>query len=186
MELSDVPPFATAERLKAFRGAARSESLRARARVVCQECEPADQGVGGHVGIKLFIRERQRLVTQAVAILAARDALDELRWVRSCLCQRQTYGVLTSALAGFCCQWFVIGSAGCRGSSRHDPEVANDHVDFAREDVDLAVRHGDGNGLGWRLRPYSEQLFPVCSPSSFLGAPHNEVGFVEISATASR
>ena len=39
------------------------------------------------------------------------------------------------------------------------------HVDFAREDVDLAVRHGDGNWPGHetvRLTP--EHLFVVCSP----------------------
>jgi len=44
------------------------------------------------------------------------------------------------------------------------------HVDFAREDVDLAVRHGDGN---WpRLdvaRLSAEQLFPVCGPKLLAG-----------------
>ena len=38
------------------------------------------------------------------------------------------------------------------------------HVDFAREDVDLAVRHGDGNWPGLDVvRLCSEQLFPVCA-----------------------
>ena len=44
------------------------------------------------------------------------------------------------------------------------------HVDFAREDVDLAVRHGDGNWPGHdviRLSP--EQLFAVCSPKLLAG-----------------
>ena len=44
------------------------------------------------------------------------------------------------------------------------------HVDFAREDVDLAVRHGDGNWPGHdviRLSP--EQLFVVCSPKLLAG-----------------
>ena len=44
------------------------------------------------------------------------------------------------------------------------------HVDFAREDVDLAVRHGDGNWQGFdvaRLSP--ENLFPVCSPKLLSG-----------------
>src|SRR4029077_20617015 len=44
------------------------------------------------------------------------------------------------------------------------------HVDFAREEVDLAVRHGDGNwaGLGV-VRLCSERLFPVCSPKLVSG-----------------
>ena len=45
------------------------------------------------------------------------------------------------------------------------------HVDFAREDVDVAVRHGEGNWPGLdavRLSP--EELFPVCSPKLMSGA----------------
>ena len=39
------------------------------------------------------------------------------------------------------------------------------HVDFVREDVDLAVRHGDGNWPGLDVvRLCAEQLFAVCSP----------------------
>jgi LysR family transcriptional regulator, glycine cleavage system transcriptional activator len=44
------------------------------------------------------------------------------------------------------------------------------HVDVVREDVDIAVRHGDGNWPGLdavRLSP--EGLFPVCSPEPVLG-----------------
>jgi LysR family glycine cleavage system transcriptional activator len=43
--------------------------------------------------------------------------------------------------------------------------AAAHHIDFAREDVDLAVRHGDGNWPGLEVvRLCSERLFPVCSP----------------------
>ena len=48
------------------------------------------------------------------------------------------------------------------------------HVDFAREDVDIAVRHGDGHWPGLHLtRLCSEHLFAVCSPTlaSKLGRP---------------
>jgi len=39
------------------------------------------------------------------------------------------------------------------------------HVDFAREDVDLAIRHGDGQAPGLHVtRLCAEELFPVCSP----------------------
>src|SRR5262249_28666560 len=40
------------------------------------------------------------------------------------------------------------------------------HVDFAREDVDIAVRHGDGNWTGLHVtRLCAEHLFAVCSPT---------------------
>jgi len=39
------------------------------------------------------------------------------------------------------------------------------HVDFAREDVDLAIRHGNGQAPGLHVtRLCAEELFPVCSP----------------------
>jgi LysR family glycine cleavage system transcriptional activator len=44
------------------------------------------------------------------------------------------------------------------------------HVDFAREEVDLAVRHGDGNWPGLDAVQLSgEQLFAVCSPKLLSG-----------------
>jgi LysR family transcriptional regulator, glycine cleavage system transcriptional activator len=44
------------------------------------------------------------------------------------------------------------------------------HVDFAREDVDMAVRHGDGNWPGLDAVELSaEQLFAVCSPKLLSG-----------------
>jgi LysR family glycine cleavage system transcriptional activator len=44
------------------------------------------------------------------------------------------------------------------------------YVDFARDDVDVAIRHGDGNWPGLDVqRLYSERLFPVCSPKLVTG-----------------
>jgi len=44
------------------------------------------------------------------------------------------------------------------------------HVDFTREDVDVAVWHGDGNWGGLdAVRLCSEQLFPICSPKLLSG-----------------
>jgi LysR family glycine cleavage system transcriptional activator len=43
-------------------------------------------------------------------------------------------------------------------------------VDFARDDIDLAVRHGDGSDTGLHVvRLCAEELFPVCSPSRAAG-----------------
>jgi LysR family glycine cleavage system transcriptional activator len=44
------------------------------------------------------------------------------------------------------------------------------HVDFAREDIDLAIRHGDGQWPGLSVtRLCAEELFPVCSPKLMRG-----------------
>src|SRR5207253_9167819 len=44
------------------------------------------------------------------------------------------------------------------------------HIDFVREEVDVAARHGDGNWNGLEaVRLCSEQLFPVCSPKLMSG-----------------
>jgi LysR family glycine cleavage system transcriptional activator len=48
------------------------------------------------------------------------------------------------------------------------------HIDFVLEEVDVAVRHGDGNWSGLdAVRLCSEQLFPVCSPKLISG--HNRI-----------
>jgi len=44
------------------------------------------------------------------------------------------------------------------------------HVDFSREDIDIAIRHGLGDWPGLHVtRLCSEELFPVCSPSLLAG-----------------
>ena len=49
------------------------------------------------------------------------------------------------------------------------------YVDFVRDDVDLAIRHGDGNWPWLDVqRLYSERLFPVCSPKLVSG--RNRIG----------
>jgi len=44
------------------------------------------------------------------------------------------------------------------------------HVNFAREDVDVAIRHGEGEWPGLHVtRLATEELFPVCSPGLVRG-----------------
>jgi LysR family glycine cleavage system transcriptional activator len=51
--------------------------------------------------------------------------------------------------------------------------AAMHHVDFAREDVDVAVRHGDGNWAGLHVENLcAEELFPVCSLKLIAGLSH--------------
>jgi DNA-binding transcriptional LysR family regulator len=49
------------------------------------------------------------------------------------------------------------------------------HADFVREDIDVAVRHGDGNWPGLdvtRLCP--EEIFAICSPQLLHGPKSSE------------
>jgi LysR family glycine cleavage system transcriptional activator len=90
------------------------------------------------------------------------------------LVQRQTSGVLTvSTSPDFAAKWLVPRLG--RFSETHSDidlrvSAATQYADFAREDVDLAVRHGDGNWPGLDVvRLCSERLFPVCAPKLVSG-----------------
>ena len=175
--LRRLPPL---NALKAFEAAARHQSFTRAAEELC-----VTQGAVSHqvkaleaaLGLKLFNRERQRLViTEAgrdyLAVL--RDAFDRIALGTTRIVQRQSTGVLTvSTSPDFAAKWLVIRLG--RFAEAH-PDIdlrisaTLHHVDFAREDVDLAVRHGDGSWAGLEVvRLCSEELFPVCSPKLMAG-----------------
>src|ERR1700681_4532805 len=161
--------------LKAFEAAARHESFTRAAEELC-----VTQGAVSHqvkaleeeIGVKLFNRERQRLViTQAGReyLAVIRDALDRIALGTERLVQRQNSGALTvSTSPDFAAKWLV--NRLWRFAEAHSDinlKIAAQmhHVDFAREDVDLAVRHGDGNWPGLvAVNLCPEELFVVCSP----------------------
>jgi LysR family glycine cleavage system transcriptional activator len=129
------------------------------------------------LGIKLFNREHQRLaITEAGReyLAVIRDALDRIAVGTEHLVQRQSSGVLTvSTSPDFAAKWLVHRLG--RLAESH-PEIdlrvsaTMHHVDFAREEVDRAVRHGDGKWPGLDVvRLCSERLFPVCSPKLVSG-----------------
>jgi LysR family glycine cleavage system transcriptional activator len=172
-----LPPL---NALKAFEAAARSESFTRAA----QELN-VTQGAVSHqvkaleatLGIKLFNRERQRLILTEAGrdyLAVVRDALDRIAAGTESLMQRQSSGVLTvSTSPDFAAKWLVYRLG--RFAESH-PEIdlrvsaAAHQVDFAREDVDVAVRHGDGKWPGLDVvRLCSERLFPVCSPKLVAG-----------------
>src|SRR5579859_2343203 len=136
--------------LKAFEAAARHESFPRAAEELC-----VTQGAVSHqvkaleteLGLKLFNRERQRLIiTEAgreyLAVL--RDALDRIAIGTQRLVQRQSTGALTvSTSPDFAAKWLVHRLD--RFAEAHPGmelriSATMHHVDFAREDIDLAVR----------------------------------------------
>jgi LysR family glycine cleavage system transcriptional activator len=166
--------------LKAFEAAARHESFTKAAQELC-----VTQGAVSHqvkaleaeLGLRLFNREHHRLIiTEAgqAYLVVVRDAFDRLALGTEHLLQRQNAGVLTvSTSPNFASKWLVHRLG--RFAEQHpaiDLRVAASlqHIDFAREDFDLAIRHGDGNWPGLHVtRLCAETLFPVCSPALVRG-----------------
>jgi LysR family transcriptional regulator, glycine cleavage system transcriptional activator len=161
--------------LKAFEAAARHVSFTHAAKELC-----VTQGAVSHqvkaleseLGIKLFNRERQRLIITNAGreyLAVVRDALDRIAMGTERLVQRQSSGALTvSTSPDFAAKWLVHRLG--RFAEAHpgiDLRVSATmpHVDFVREDVDIAVRHGDGHWPGLHVtRLCAEHLFAVCSP----------------------
>jgi len=166
--------------LKAFEAAARHESFTKAADELS-----VTQGAVSHqvkaleveLGLRLFNRERQRLVITDAGrsyLEVVRDAFDRLAAGTNRVLQLQTSGVLAVTTSpNFATKWLVHRLG--RFIEAH-PEIdlrvsgSHQHVDFAREDIDLAVRHGDGQWPGMSVtRLCAEELFPVCSPKFMRG-----------------
>jgi LysR family glycine cleavage system transcriptional activator len=172
-----LPPL---NALKAFEAAARHESFTRAAEELC-----VTQGAVSHqvkaleieLGVKLFNRERQRLIiTEAgrAYLTVVRDAFDRIASGTERLLQRQSGGALTVTTSpNFAGKWLVHRMG--RFAEAH-PDIdlrvsaSPQHIDFAREDIDLAIRHGDGTAPGLHvMRLCAETLFPVCSPKLLNG-----------------
>jgi LysR family glycine cleavage system transcriptional activator len=172
-----LPPL---NALKAFEAAARHESFTRAAEELC-----VTQGAVSHqvkaleaeLAIKLFNRERQRLIITEAGrdyLKVVRDALDRIAIGTERLLQRQNAGVLTvSTSPDFAAKWLVhrLGHfAEAHAGIDLRVSATMHHVDFAREDVDMAVRHGDGNWPGLdAMQLGNEQLFAICSPKLVSG-----------------
>ena len=161
--------------LKAFEAAARHVSFTRAAEELC-----VTQGAVSHqvkaleseLGIKLFNRERQRLIITNAGheyLAVVRDALDRIAMGTERLVQRQSSGALTvSTSPDFAAKWLVHRLG--RFAEAHPAidlrvSATMHHVDFTREDVDIAVRHGDGHWPAMHVtRLCAEHLFAVCSP----------------------
>src|SRR5437868_11287198 len=172
-----LPPL---NALKAFEAAARHESFTRAAQELC-----VTQGAVSHqvkaleeeLGVKLFNRERQRLlITEAGReyLNVVRDALDRIAVGTERLVQRQRSGALTiSTSPDFAAKW-LVHRLGRFAEAHPDIDLRVSammhHVDFAREDVDIAVRHGDGHWPGLHVTHLCpEHLFAVCSPKLAAG-----------------
>ena len=162
--------------LRAFEAAARHESFtRAAAELFVTQGAVSHQvkALETELGVRLFNREHQRLVLTEAGrdyLAAVRDGFDRIALGTERLLQRQNAGVLAvSTSPDFAAKWLVHRLGHFAEAHREiDLRVSATlhHVDFAREEVDLAVRHGEGDWPGLdAVRLSTEQLFAVCSRS---------------------
>ena len=172
-----LPPL---HALKAFEAAGRYESFtRAAEELHVTQAAVSQQvkALEGELGVKLFNRERQRLKITGAGrdyLIVIREALDHISAGTERLTQRQESGVLTvSTSPDFAAKWLVHRLG--RFATAHpgiDLRVSATmpSVDFAREDVDVAVRHGEGHWPGLEAtRLCAEQIFAICSPKLLTG-----------------
>ncbi len=167
-----LPPL---NALKAFEAAARHESFTKAASELCVTQGAVSQQVKSLedlLGFKLFGRESKGLVITAAArdyLEVVRDAFDRIALGTAKITRQHKSAILTvSTSPDFAAKWLVHRLG--RFSEQH-PEIdlrisaSLDHVDFAREDIDMAVRHGQGDWPGLdAVEMCREMLFPVCSP----------------------
>jgi LysR family glycine cleavage system transcriptional activator len=135
------------------------------------------RGLEAYLGLRLFRRSARALMLtdEGQAYLPAlRDAFDGIHAATARLAARQAAGALTvSLLSSFAVRWLIPRLP--RFQARHPAiEVRLSTtvrvVDFRREDVDCAIRHGSGHWAGLSAELLlKEELFPVCSPALAAG-----------------
>jgi len=129
------------------------------------------------LGVPLFRRlNRSLMLTEAGQAYArpVRESLEKLGEASRALRSREQTGTLTVSVMPSFAAKFLVPRLGAFRRAHPDIDVrisASERlVDFAREDVDIAVRSGRGNWPGlrvdWLVR---ENLFPVCSPKLLSG-----------------
>jgi LysR family transcriptional regulator, glycine cleavage system transcriptional activator len=175
-----TPPSLSAAR--AFQAAARSLNFTRAAEELGHS-----QGAISHqvrelearLGVRLFERGARGLaLTEAGSryLPFVQDALDRLRAGEELIRGTGRATVLTVSVSpNFASKW-LVPRLGSFSESHPDLDLrisaSMQHIDFGREDIDLAVRHGDGNWPDLHVtRLCAEQLFPVCSPSLLQSSP---------------
>jgi LysR family glycine cleavage system transcriptional activator len=130
------------------------------------------------LGVKLFERQARGLkLTEAGGryLPLVRDSLERLRAAED-LVRLERPSVLTVTVSpNFASKWLVprLGSFSVTHPNLDLRISASlQHVDFNREDIDLAVRHGAGDWPELHVtRLCAEELFPTCSPALLRSGP---------------
>lgn len=174
-----LPPL---NALRAFEAAARHGSFALAAAelgVTAAAISQQVKGLEGLLQVALFRRQARGLtLTDAgrAYMPSLSDALDRMAAATARLKEGGASGLVTvTTLASFAAGWLVPRLARFRAAY---PGIAlridtsRRLVDFAREDVDLAIRFGAGPFKGLQAVPLlGEEVFPVASPALLHGGP---------------
>ncbi len=132
-----------------------------------------------HLGMPLFRRlNRALLLTDAGQTLypAMSNALDVMATAIDRLHRHDKSGELTiTTMDSFAATWLVPRLAQFQKMHR-DIDIrittSDQMVDFSRENVDMAIRYGQGDWPGVFVEPLMvEEMFPVCAPSLLQSGP---------------
>jgi LysR family glycine cleavage system transcriptional activator len=168
--------------LKAFEAAARQRSFtRAAVELGVTQTAVSHQikRLEEQLGRPLFVWRNRTLgltETGTAYLPAVRAAFDQLREATERLRHADEKGVLTvSTLASFAVKWLVPRLGGFQAQNPEiDVRISTSLalVDFAREDVDIAIRYGRGRWPGVQSSYLvKEDCVPVCSPALADGDP---------------
>jgi LysR family glycine cleavage system transcriptional activator len=174
-----TPPSLAA--LRAFETAARTLSFTAAAKQLSQTQGAISHQVNtleARLGVKLFEREARGLkLTEAGGkyLPLVRDCLERLRTAEDMVRLERPYVLTVTVSPNFATKWLVprLGSFSVTHPNL-DLRISASlhHVDFNREDIDLAVRHGNGHWPDLHVtRLCAEELFPVCTPTLLKAGP---------------
>lgn len=167
-----LPPL---NALRAFEAAARHLSFTKAAdelHVTQAAVSHQIKGLEEWLGLPLFRRVNRGLVLTDAGqtyLPPLRDALDLMANATERLFRKDSTGALTiSTMPSFAAKWLVLRLG--HFQAKH-PELdlrlhtTAQMVDFAQQDVDVAIRFGSGNWPDLRVeRLLNEDIFPVCSP----------------------
>jgi len=171
-----LPPLRA---LRAFEAAARHRSFARAAAELCVTPAAVSQQIKAledHLGVTLFVRGPHLMLTAAAAagLPLVTDAFDRLERAAAGLCAGRDAGrLVVSASPAFASRWLIPRLD--RLQRRHpDLDVrlsaTRRLVDFAAEDVDVAIRYGAGRYPGLHAqRLFANVLVAVASPALAAG-----------------
>lgn len=172
--ISSVRAFEAAARLASFTRAAGELS------VTQSAISHSVRELEARLGARLFVRDSRKLtLTEAGRLYLpfAREVLARLRAGDLAVSDpaRKSRVLTVSVSPSFAAKW-LVPRLGAFSAAHPDLDLrisaTPQHVEFADGEIDMAVRHGDGNWPQLHCTQLCEEaVFPVCSPSLFRGRP---------------
>jgi LysR family glycine cleavage system transcriptional activator len=170
--MNQLPPL---NPLRSFEAAGRLKSVRKAAEELCVTAGAVSrqiQSLETHLGLKLFRREPRSVVLTAAGeqyLAAVTEHLDGIRDATQKLTGAKSREILKiRAYTTFAMKWLVPRlSAFQEMNSLTEVRLTTslEAVDFDHEDIDCAIRLGDGNWPGYGVdRLVRNELIPICSP----------------------